>query len=292
VSQQALKANGQTTDHRKARYFIVQDREHSDLALGQQTSRLHADRCSYDGGNARAGRRIKRHRSDRPFSRRGRSVGSGKAFDMCNVAGHVSERARVAELLGLIEQPPDLRHTFAHQFLQQRMKPHWRGRFRVALKPLRKRVEPDPFVNPPSIDVEMSGDIRHRPALTKEFMHPDKQPLKALQPVGAIEVRPIRPVHPLLSRADWPLPLTAQMPLDPVSQVLHQVKAVGDLPRLWSVLTRCVSVETITIPSDQFDAGSLGQPCRGADCRAIGQDVDHCPTLKVDRDRPVAKAVP
>jgi hypothetical protein len=74
------------------------------------------------------------------------------------------------------------------------MKPHWRGRFRVALEPLRERFEPNPFVNPPSIDVQMSGDIRHRPALAKEFMHPGKQPLKALQPVGAIEVRAICPV--------------------------------------------------------------------------------------------------
>ena len=163
--QQALKANGQTADHRKARHFMLQDREHSDLALCQQRSRLHADRCSYDGGNAQAGRRIKRHRSDRPFSRRGRSVGSGKASDMCNVAGQVSERALVAELLRLIEQPPDLRHTFAHQVLQRRMKPHWRGRFRVALEPLGKRFEPNPFVHPPSIDAEMSGDIRQRPAL-------------------------------------------------------------------------------------------------------------------------------
>jgi hypothetical protein len=85
--------------------------------------------------------------------------------------------------------------------------------------------------------------------MTKEFMHPGKQPLKALQPVGAIEVRPICPVQPLFGRANWPLPLTAQMPLDPVSQALHQVKAVGDLPRLWSALTRCVGVETITIPA-------------------------------------------
>ena len=139
VSQQALKANGQTADHSKARYFILQERERSDLALGQQRSRFHADRRSYDRGNARARRRIERQRSDCPLSRRGRSVGSGKASDMCNVAGHVSERALVAELLRLIEQPPALRHTFAHQFLQRRRKPHWRGRFRVALEPLRKR---------------------------------------------------------------------------------------------------------------------------------------------------------
>jgi hypothetical protein len=52
-----------------------------------------------------------------------------------------------------------------------------------------------------------------------------------------------------LNRANWSLPPTAQMPLEPVSQVLHQVEAVGDLPRLWSALTRCVGVETITIRS-------------------------------------------
>jgi hypothetical protein len=82
------------------------------------------------------------------------------------------------------------------------------------------------------------------------------------------------------------------MPLDPVSQVLHQVEAVGDLPRLWSALTRCVGVETITITGDQLDAGSLGQPRRSADSRAIGQDVDHGPTLEVDRDSAEAKGLP
>ena len=292
ISQKALKANGQAAHHRKARDFMLQDRQPSDLALAQQRSRLHADRGGCGWGNARAGCRIKRQRSDRPFGRRGRSVGSSKASDMSDIAGQVSERALVAELLRLVEQPPDLRHTFAHQFLQRRMKSHWRCRFRVALKPLRKRFEPNPFVNLPPIDLEMSRDIRHRPALAIEFMHPGKQPLKALPPVSAIEVRPICPVQPLLRRANWPMPPTAQMPLDPLSQVLHQVKAVGDLPRLWSALTRCLGVETITITSDQLDAGSLGQPRRGADRRAIGQNVDHRPTLEVDRDSPVAKALP
>jgi len=143
------------------------------------------------------------------------------------------------------------------------------------------------------VDHQCPSEIHdcHRPALAKEFMHAGKQPLKALQPVGAIEVRPICPVLPLLSRANWPLPLTAQMLLDPVAQVLHQVKAVGDLPRLWSALTRCVGVETITIRGDQLDAGSLGQPRRSADSRAIGQAVDHFSTLKVDRDRAEAKAL-
>ena len=104
----------------------------------------------------------------------GERVAAGKASDMCNVAGHVSERTFVAELLRLIEQPADLRHASEHQFLQLRMKSHRRGRFRVALEPLRKRFKPNPFVNPPPIDVEVSGDIRHHPSLAKQFMHAGK----------------------------------------------------------------------------------------------------------------------
>jgi len=82
------------------------------------------------------------------------------------------------------------------------------------------------------------------------------------------------------------------MLLDPVAQVLHQVKGVGDLPRLWSALTGCVGVDTVTIMGDQLDAGSLGQPRRGAGSRAIGQHVDHSPTFEVDRDGPEASALP
>src|SRR5271166_1865444 len=95
----------------------------------------------------------------------------------------------------------------------------------------------------------------------------------------------------MLDRVDWPLPPPAQMLLDPVAQVLHQVKAAGDLPRLWGALTRCFGVDTVTITGDQFDSGSLGQPCRGAGSRAIGQDVDHSPTFEIDRDGAEAKAL-
>jgi len=69
------------------------------------------------------------------------------------------------------------------------------------------------------------------------------------------------------------------------------VKAVGDLSRLRGALTRCVGVGPIAITGDQLDAGSLGQPRRGADSRAIGQDVDHFSTLEVDHDRAEAKAL-
>jgi hypothetical protein len=70
------------------------------------------------------------------------------------------------------------------------------------------------------------------------------------------------------------------------------VKAVGNLLRLRGAVTRCVGVKPVTITGDQFDAGSLGQPSRGADSRAIGQDVDHRPPLEVDCDRAIVKAFP
>jgi hypothetical protein len=63
------------------------------------------------------------------------------------------------------------------------------------------------------------------------------------------------------------------------------VEAVGDLFGLWSSLTRCVSVEPVTITGDQLDTGSRSQPPRDTNCRAIRQDVEHRPVLKVDHDR-------
>ena len=116
--------------------------------------------------------------------------------------------------------------------------------------------------------------------------------MEALALVSATEIRPVCAVLPLLDRVDRPLPPPAQILLDPVAQVLHQVKAVGNLPRVCSAPTRCVGVETITITGDQLDAGSLGQLRRSADSREIGRDVDPCSTPKVDRDGAEAQALP
>ena len=48
VFPQALKANGQAMDHRKPGDFVLQNGQHSDLALGQQRLRFHEDRRSHD----------------------------------------------------------------------------------------------------------------------------------------------------------------------------------------------------------------------------------------------------
>jgi hypothetical protein len=95
----------------------------------------------------------------------------------------------------------------------------------MTLKPLRKRFKPNPLVNAPALDVEMAGDIHYRPALAEKFMYMGKQSLQPFQPVSAVEGRPVCSVLPHCYRANRPLALTAQMLLNPVAQVLDQMKA-------------------------------------------------------------------
>jgi len=110
----------------------------------------------------------------------------------------------------------------------------------------------------------VSCDVGYRPSLAKELVHAREQMLKTFAFVAAADIRPICPIVPLGDRIHRPLSPAAQVLLDPSTQVLHQVKAIGDLPGLRRTLPRRISVDTVSITSDQLNGRSLAQPCRRA----------------------------
>jgi len=64
-------------------------------------------------------------------------------------------------------------------------------------------------------------------------------------------------------------------------EVVEQVPAVGDLPRLRCAGTRALRVRSSSIAADDFDAGMLLQPrgqCRG---RAVAQHIDRAARVHV-----------
>jgi hypothetical protein len=82
----------------------------------------------------------------------------------------------------------------------------------------------------------------------------------------------------------------AKLPLDGLAEVLHQMKAVSDLPRLWRALTRGLRIETSTVAADHFHLRMALQPTGGRFRRTIRQQVHNPPTLQVHDDRAVAGA--
>jgi hypothetical protein len=70
-----------------------------------------------------------------------------------------------------------------------------------------------------------------------------KKLLKPRQPVSAIEVRPLCSILPHFGRTNRPLTLTAQVLLNPVTQVPDQMETIGDLSGLRRAYSGAFSVE-------------------------------------------------
>jgi hypothetical protein len=74
---------------------------------------------------------------------------------------------------------------------------------RVLTQPL----QPNPLINPPPVDAEVSCDVGYRPSLAKELVHEREQTLKAFGFVGATDIRPICPI---VSLGHWAIGSTAR----------------------------------------------------------------------------------
>jgi hypothetical protein len=83
-----------------------------------------------------------------------------------------------------------------------------------------------------------------------------------------------------------------QLPLDGFPEVLEQVEAVGDLPRLWRALACAVGIKPGAITANNLDLWVALEPLGGGSRRAIWQQVHDPPSLQVDDHRPVGHPFP
>ena len=84
----------------------------------------------------------------------------------------------------------------------------------------------------------------------------------------------------------------AKLSRDGLPQVLQQVEAIRDLPRLWCALTGRVRIEAIAIAVDDLDFGMLPEPICHSCCHAICQQVNHTAAFQVDDNRAEFRALP
>jgi hypothetical protein len=81
---------------------------------------------------------------------------------------------------------------------------------------------------------------------------------------------------------------SAQLLFDSLAEVLAQMKAVSDLPRLRRPPEGSLSIEAAAIPADDLDFRMLAQPTGGRLRRAVRQHVDNLAPLQIDYDRAIA----
>jgi hypothetical protein len=81
---------------------------------------------------------------------------------------------------------------------------------------------------------------------------------------------------------------SAQLLFDSLAEVLDQMKAVSDLPRLRRPPAGSLSIEAAAIPADDLDFRMLAQPTGGRLRRALRQHVDNLAPLQIDHDRSIA----
>ncbi len=81
------------------------------------------------------------------------------------------------------------------------------------------------------------------------------------------------------------------LPFNAITQVLQQMKAVGDLPRLRRALAYALRVEPASITADNLDLGTLLEPFRCLFSGAGPQHIDDGPALQVNDDRPIVESL-
>ena len=83
----------------------------------------------------------------------------------------------------------------------------------------------------------------------------------------------------------------AELRLNGLAQILHDVELVGDLPRPRRALVRALGERTAAITADDLDARMPLEPARGHSCGAFGKQIEHLPSLQVHDDGPVSGAL-
>jgi len=75
-------------------------------------------------------------------------------------------------------------------------------------------------------------------------------------------------------------------------EMLEQMKAVGDLGRLWGALPGALGIRTRPIARDDLHTRMLAPPLRHRRSRAVRQAGDGLAALEIDEDRAVSEAFP
>jgi len=86
--------------------------------------------------------------------------------------------------------------------------------------------------------------------------------------------------------------IATKLPLDGLAEVLQQMRAVSNLPRLRRALACGLRVETRTIAAHHVHARMLSEPTGGGRRRTIRQHVNHLTALEVNDDRAVVGTLP
>jgi len=85
--------------------------------------------------------------------------------------------------------------------------------------------------------------------------------------------------------------MTVQHPLQCIIEILEQMKAVGDLHRVWRTLGGALGVVGEAIPADDFNLRMLLEPGRHRRRRTVRQQIDDTALLEIDQERAVRLAL-
>ena len=180
----------------------------------------------------------------------------------------MTEGPGIATMAYLGEQVPDFGNAFGPPPLQQNAEICRGGRRRRHCVAVRQIDATDPPFNPSAAETEFAGDfadgtapIKKGPYLVKDLLS-DSLAFVAYQARLSDRVRrTIRPfgkrrrrmivagIDPSISDRRF---IAAKLALDDLAEVLQQMKAIGDLPRLRRALTHRLRIEASTIAADHL----------------------------------------
>ena len=79
------------------------------------------------------------------------------------------------------------------------------------------------------------------------------------------------------------------MPFDRLTEILQEVKAIGDLPCLRGSFARALGIEPGAIAAYDLDRGMVPEPRRGRRRGAIRKNVDDLSPLEINHHRSVVR---
>ncbi len=84
---------------------------------------------------------------------------------------------------------------------------------------------------------------------------------------------------------------TPELRLNRLAQILHDMKSIGDLPRLRRAFLRALGERTAAIPTDDLDARMPLEPAHSHACVTFREKIEHLPSLQVHDDGSVSGAL-
>jgi hypothetical protein len=201
------------------------------------------------------------------------------------------------------EQVSNLGRPFGPAARQESPEVSRRGRLRRHGIEFRHIDAPHPARDTPAAEAEFTRDLRDRAASFVKL--PDLieirlaggNPSAADQAIVRDDLRAVirlfdtRRFRCVLTIVDpvWRLPdrgfEAAELPFDRLAEILQQMKAIGDLPRLRRALTRGVRIKARAIAADNLDFRVPLEPCCHRRRGAIREQVHHVTPLQIHDHR-------